>query len=322
MKSISLAVISALAISAPLATQAQYEPFDDRAYIHPFASVVIPEGDRNADVGPGPGFAVGKPINPQWDLEFRGMYEHLNNDGGINSWHNWTVGVDALYYFRRQGFQPFLLIGAGSIRDQVGSNSDWSLMGNAGAGFLYPINDNLQFRADARYRWDNNQGSVGDHGDFGDGIVSVGLQIPLGEKPRAPAPTPVPPPAVRKFELSADTLFAFNKATLMPRGESALDDLVQELGKASYASVMVEGYTDPIGSDNYNLDLSQRRANTVVAYLTSKGVPSSAIRAQGRGETNLKVTPADCSSAKSRAALIECYQPNRRVEVTATGEAR
>jgi OOP family OmpA-OmpF porin len=195
-------------------------------------------------------------------------------------------------------------------------------MGNAGAGFLYPINDNLQFRADARYRWDNNQGSVGDHGDFGDGIVSVGLQIPLGEKPRAPAPTPVPPPAVRKFELSADTLFAFNKATLMPRGESALDDLVQELGKASYASVMVEGYTDPIGSDNYNLDLSQRRANTVVAYLTSKGVPSSAIRAQGRGETNLKVTPADCSSAKSRAALIECYQPNRRVEVTATGEAR
>jgi OOP family OmpA-OmpF porin len=130
-------------------------------------------------------------------------------------------------------------------------------------------------------------------------------------------------PVTRKIELSADTLFAFNKATLTPQGEATLDNFVQDLRGASVSSIQVIGHTDPLGSDAYNMQLSEQRANTVAQYLVSRGVPADRIRAEGLGETELKVTPEECAAqgAKTRPALIQCYQPNRRVDVTVTGAA-
>jgi len=325
MKKISLAVLSALTVSASLAAQAQGD-FDDRWYIEPFATANIPEGDRNADVGPGGGFAIGRPINPYLNLELRGAYERFNEGShDQDDWDNWTIGADALYFFRREGFQPFLLFGIGGIRDEVGGNSEWSFTANAGAGFLYPINDRVLFRTDVRYRWDDNSSSLGNHGDYEDTIVSVGVQIPLGERAapaKAPPPSvPAAPPPVRKFELSADALFDFDKATLRPQGRAKLDNLLQDLRGISYDSILVVGYTDPFGSDSYNQQLSARRATTVASYLVSRGVPADRIRAEGRGETELKVTSAQCGTVRTRAA-IQCYQPDRRVEVMVTGASQ
>ncbi|WP_170164738.1 OmpA family protein [Thiocapsa rosea] len=87
----------------------------------------------------------------------------------------------------------------------------------------------------------------------------------------------------------------------------------------NYTGVQVDGHTDPIGSVPFNQDLSERRANSVANQLVSDGVPSDRIRAQGFGKTNLKVTEADCAGSPNRGALIECFQPNRRVEVTVDG---
>jgi OOP family OmpA-OmpF porin len=57
--------------------------------------------------------------------------------------------------------------------------------------------------------------------------------------------------------------------------------------------------------------------------MVKQGVPAGVIRTEGRGENDLKVTEADCKGkgqSKSRKALIACYEPNRRVEIQATGE--
>jgi len=201
----------------------------------------------------GGGLAGGRPISPRWNLELRGMYEQLDSSGWVgkesgedhwshwnNDWKTWSVGVDALYFFRRDGFQPFVFVGAGGIRDEVRNRNAWSPMGDAGAGFLYPIGERVLLRTDLRYRWDDNSDSLRNQGNLSDGIATVGLQIPLGAKPRAvvavaPAPRPVatpppPPPPMRHIELSADALFAFDKATLMPRGVEELDKLVRDLG--------------------------------------------------------------------------------------------
>jgi len=140
-------------------------------------------------------------------------------------------------------------------------------------------------------------------------------------RPAVAVASPPPPPPVRHIELSADALFAFDKATLMPRGMEKLDQLVDDLGEVSYDTIVVVGYTDPLGSDAYNQRLSERRATTVAGYLTGHGVHARTIRAEGRGESELKVTPTDCSGARGRTALIACYQPDRRVEVTVTGAA-
>ena len=62
--------------------------------------------------------------------------------------------------------------------------------------------------------------------------------------------------------------------------------------------------------------LSQRRAQTVANYLSSRGVPASVISAQGAGESQPAV---ECSDKLGRSELIACLQPNRRVEIQVTG---
>ncbi|MDD9840548.1 porin OmpA, partial [Escherichia coli] len=76
--------------------------------------------------------------------------------------------------------------------------------------------------------------------------------------------------------------------------------------------------TDRIGSQNYNLPLSEKRAQSVVDYLVSKGIPANSISAEGRGKEN-PVTGNTCDNIKARAALIDCLAPDRRVEIEIQG---
>jgi len=79
----------------------------------------------------------------------------------------------------------------------------------------------------------------------------------------------------------------------------------------------VTGHTDRLGSDGYNQKLSERRADAVRNYLVSKGVPKDRIETIGMGE---KQPVVQCDQ-KSMKALIECLQPNRRVDVQVKGES-
>jgi OOP family OmpA-OmpF porin len=76
-------------------------------------------------------------------------------------------------------------------------------------------------------------------------------------------------------------------------------------------TVAITGYTDRLGTEAYNLELSQRRADAVKAYLVRKGVPANRLIAIGKGKANPVVQCKD----SDRAALIRCLEPNRRVEV-------
>ncbi|KMV73594.1 hypothetical protein AI29_15630, partial [bacteria symbiont BFo2 of Frankliniella occidentalis] len=138
----------------------------------------------------------------------------------------------------------------------------------------------------------------------------------------APAPAPAPAPVVetKHFTLKSDVLFNFNKATLKTSGQSALDQLYSQLSNLDPkdGSVVVLGFTDRIGSDSYNQNLSEKRAQSVVDYLVSKGIPSNKISARGMGESN-PVTGNTCDNVKKRAALIDCLGPDRRVEIEVKG---
>lgn len=333
MKTVSLVALSALALAAPFATQAQdtnqggtLPRFDDRWYLMPFATWTNADSNRDTEDAAGWGLAVGKPLNRYLNLEARGTYTSdltSKSDRG-GSFAVGDLGVDGLFFFSRGHFQPFLLAGIGGINDRFSCNAarvnvgtcqsgnKWSFMAEAGAGFLVPINDAVSFRVDGRYRYDDNTGSLNDTSSFGDWLVTAGIYIPLGHR-AAPAPV------TKTYELSADALFAFNKYNLSPTGEGTLNTFASDLGRTNYTDIRVAGHTDPIGSEAFNLALSDRRAGTVRDYLVGKGVPADHITAQGFGKTQLKVTPADCAAAKSREALIACYQPNRRVDVTVEG---
>jgi len=145
-----------------------------------------------------------------------------------------------------------------------------------------------------------------------------------------PPPAPPPPPRVepapvkllpKKIEFAADALYDFDKAVLRPKGKEMLDELVSVLSGATYDAISAIGYTDPIGTVKYNQGLSERRAASVKTYLSEKGIAAEKIKAEGRGKNDLKITIAECrkQGSKTRKALIECLQPNRRTEVNVTG---
>ncbi len=137
----------------------------------------------------------------------------------------------------------------------------------------------------------------------------------------APAPAPVPVPYIEpeKIALSADQLFDFDKAVLRPKGKETLDELVSKLEGVNYDTIVVIGYADRLGTDAYNKKLSERRAASVKSYLVKeKGIPAESIFTDGKGEAN-PVTGDTCKGNKKTRALIECLQPDRRVEVEVAG---
>lgn len=100
--------------------------------------------------------------------------------------------------------------------------------------------------------------------------------------------------------------FAFDSATLTSTAKSILDSAVGKINAHPSSSFTIVGHTDSNGSDDYNQNLSQRRANAVKSYLSSKGVTAS-MNAVGKGESK----PVASNDTKSGRA------ENRRVDVLA-----
>ena len=133
---------------------------------------------------------------------------------------------------------------------------------------------------------------------------------------------PVAVKAAEKVTLSADTLFAFDRATLKPEGQAALDDLVSRIAGVDIEVILSTGYADRLGKDAYNLQLSQKRADAVKAYLVSKGVDASLIKSEGKGNADPVVNcpnPSKNGQIKNFRALVDCLQPNRRAVVEVVG---
>ena len=141
---------------------------------------------------------------------------------------------------------------------------------------------------------------------------------PLAEpelEPVMPEPTPPPPP--EHITLSADALFDFNKAVLRPRGRLLLSEIADKLQGAQYSHISVVGHTDRLGSPAYNQKLSEQRDEVSKSYLIDHGIPSDKIHSEGKGATQPVTAPDQCTGLKRRD-LIDCLQPDRRVDVDVT----
>jgi len=128
--------------------------------------------------------------------------------------------------------------------------------------------------------------------------------------PPPPPPPPVPPPAPHEKVVLRGIHFAFNKATIRPEDMPVLDEAADTLRSNANTRVNVNGYCDAIGSENYNMRLSERRAEAVVKYLAGKGIAADRLIPQGFGKTNFV---ASNDTAEGRAQ-------NRRVELIPIGQ--
>jgi outer membrane protein OmpA-like peptidoglycan-associated protein len=112
-----------------------------------------------------------------------------------------------------------------------------------------------------------------------------------------------------RAEMSGGVLFATNSADLQPAAVTLLGEIKRTMIDPNpNARISIDGHTDDVGADDANQTLSERRAQSVVAWLTSQGVAASRMEATGHGESQPKVPN---TSDRNRAQ-------NRRIEITVT----
>ncbi|UTD56179.1 OmpA family protein [Halomonas sp. MS1] len=121
-------------------------------------------------------------------------------------------------------------------------------------------------------------------------------------------------PREEKLTLSGDVLFEFDSDTLTLEGQRALERVSEMVGDAySSPNILVVGYTDRFGKEQYNLNLSQARAEAVGSYLVSQGIERRNLTLLGRGEVDPIV---NCPGQVATPSVKACLKPNRRVEIT------
>ncbi|WP_412479547.1 OmpA family protein [Azonexus sp. IMCC34839] len=133
----------------------------------------------------------------------------------------------------------------------------------------------------------------------------------------APAAAAVKP-AGEKITVAADALFDFNKAVLRPEGKAKLDELVSKAKAIKLEVILAVGHTDRIGGDAYNQKLSEKRAAAVKEYLVAKGIEANRVYTEGKGKKQ-PVTGDKCKGTAKTKALIDCLQPDRRVDIEVIG---
>jgi OmpA-OmpF porin, OOP family len=137
--------------------------------------------------------------------------------------------------------------------------------------------------------------------------------------PTAPAaPVAAPKPTGEKITVAADALFDFNKAVLRPEGQAKLDELVAKAAAIKLEVILAVGHTDRIGGAAYNQTLSEKRAAAVKEYLVAKGIEANRVYTEGKGKTQ-PVTGDTCKGNAKTKALIDCLQPDRRVDIEVIG---
>lgn len=127
--------------------------------------------------------------------------------------------------------------------------------------------------------------------------------------PKPEAAKPAPKPIAEKVTLATDAHFDFDKSVLRPEGKARLDDIVNKIKGLNLEVVIAVGHTCSIGSDAYNQKLSVRRAESVKAYLISKGIEPNRVYTEGKGEKQ----PAYTNKTREGRAK------NRRTEVEVIG---
>ena len=257
------------------------------------------------------------------------------------------VSLDLMRVFSRSNkISPYVLGGLGYQNDNYeGLKGDADVTAALGLGLMWDLYRNedgsrtVQLRPEIRQRWDFATGDT-----YGDTLVQVGLGLGWGAPRPAPVvaepPPPPPPPAppakcgdedgdgvcdaddkcpgtpagttVDKVGCPCSqelkVLFDFDKSELRPESITELERVVKFMNDVPFATAKIDGHTDSVGTEAYNLALSDRRAKAVFDYLSSRGVDPSRLKSQGFGEAN-PIAPNDTAEGR---------QLNRRVMLNRT----
>lgn len=192
-------------------------------------------------------------------------------------------------------------------------NDDYVFAGQALVQLTHELTPSVEFVLSYRYMISNDP-ELDPAGPFAvqfepeNHTVTVGFRILLNQdEPRGPtpvynAPPPPPPATVRQYVV----YFGFNKSNLTREAREVVREAAATAMHDGFASIVVTGHTDTVGSPAANQALSERRARTVSRALVDEGIPPSGITTTGRGESELLVQTGDREvEARNRRATID-----------------
>ncbi len=297
------------------------------------------EADLDMDDGWVGGVAVGTEFKPQWRAELGATYETLDTDAADNAavlggdvdtytvmatvYRDFDIGHDRV--------QPFVGAGVGAARispdftvtlpggpfqaDETQTNFAWQVTAGVGVDVTHNLVADLRYRYLDAGKYDIDQLEA----DYRNHAVLAGLRYTFGaDAPvRTPAPTPVPaaaqpapppPPApapVLPRTQREIVYFPLDSARITPTEQDKIDRAAAATRTRTAEVVRIEGHTDTTGPSDYNLRLSERRAQAVRNALIAQGVPASLIVIEAKGESDLRVNTTDgVASRENRRSEI------------------
>jgi OmpA-OmpF porin, OOP family len=350
MRRLALIALIALIALGPLAAAAG----DDvgQLYFNPQIGGIVPDSKRGLDDGPLWGIGVGMSLSQDWSAEFNYSNARLEDKHTTAHQYPNAVSFDVLRVWNRDRLiAPYVSLGIGALQDINPVQNQSDFLAQAGVGVLIKLWESrdgtasLALRPDFKVRYDTDSTNSRSLFDY---IGTLGFQFGFGgphpppvaaavmpppsspppppppPPPPAPPPTespPAPPPAPRTITLTG-VEFEYNSATLTQASHPILDEVAAGLREHPRLRIEVQGHTDGIGSPEYNLALSQRRALAVRDYLVSQQVPADELIAKGYGKTEpiaTNATPAG-RSMNRRVVLTVLDNPGA-VPVQGAGEA-
>lgn len=208
MRKTALALMLGLGVTSIVPTVSAGD-FSKNVYGATLFNYVVPEDDRDAKYGLG-GTVVflGKPLSEHLNLEVSGFGNTLkrSSDGGNDT--QFGLGLDLMFPLVSGPVRPFILVGAGGIREQLDTSNDTDSINpyiNAGGGLLIALSDRFSARAEARWLVDFNNSSYPSNDQLGDARFGLGLQYAFGKPYVAPPPPPPPAPEVAPPPPPADS---------------------------------------------------------------------------------------------------------------------
>jgi OOP family OmpA-OmpF porin len=315
-------------------------------YINPYAGGISPDktwaGSTTSRLLSG--IDVGNNLSALWTVELDFNYASLSSHLGPGGGHVnlWGASLDALRVWSRfSRFAPYIVLGVGAAGDRpptgLGLTSRTDFMAQGGVGAFIRLWENsdasqsFSLRPDLKARWTDTHGNpidflyvLGFTLTWGPGVTPVALAAAVAAAP-PPAPSPEPPPPTPPPP--ADVIlegvtFATNSAVLTEASKPILDDAAKGLRQHPKLVVEVQGHTDSTGSPDYNLQLSQRRAESVREYLISQGVSPSQLTAKGYGQTQpIASNSTTAGRAQNRRVVMHVLQNPGDVAVRKEGQA-
>jgi len=235
----------------------------------------------------------------------------------------YSYHLDALYHFMPAGpLVPYLAAGyGGQFRESHVDEVTYGVF-NYGGGVKYFLRDGLAIRGDLRglamkhddHTYHDLEYTVGVDFLFG-GVKPAAAAVaqpeaPPAEAPLAPVPAAQPTPGHFKYCITLHGEFDIDRALIRPEYRDEVARVGDFMKKYPSTTAVIEGHTDNVGSAEYNLDLSQRRAEAVVNYLVDTlGIERSRLSAKGYGLTRPVADNAtDEGKQKNRRieAIIDC----------------